>query len=179
VLSSVEAEGEPREIPFDELIGVEIRPSQDPSGGRSTLVVKLRGGDSIELESNVDRWIVAHLLERLFAQGLGGTQRILVAVRLKPGSRERARELLRVGPPFQPDASRLVLHEVYLLEEEALFLFVSDEPTVFQTLAEPDLWAAVGAWRELIAGEIRLAERVYAWSRDADAVPEAHFGLGY
>jgi hypothetical protein len=51
----VRGAGEPREIPFDELIGVEIRPSQEPSGRRSTLVVKLRAGDSFALESDVDR----------------------------------------------------------------------------------------------------------------------------
>jgi hypothetical protein len=180
VLSPAQGNDEPREIPYDDLVGVEIRPPGDTGGARPAIVLKLRGGDALELESNVDRWIVAQLLERLFAHGLGGTHRILVAARLWPGAGERVRELLHGGPPFPPEATPLVLHEVYLLEDEVLFLFVTEDAAAVETLAEPDFWAAAGAWRELVAGEIRLAERVYAWSREEQPTTGAHhFGLGF
>jgi len=180
VLTSLDRAGGRRKVPFDELVAIESVPPAEHAGDeRPTLVMKLRGGDEIELRSNVDRWIVADLLEGLFAHGLGGTRRILVAARLKPGAREQAAMLLRSGPPFPPEATPLVLHEVYLLEDEVLFLFDVEEGVASDALRKPDFWAAAGAWRDLIDGEVRLAERVYRWSRERRAVTDSRFGLGF
>jgi hypothetical protein len=178
VLTPNDEECAPREVLFDELVAVEIRPSADPAGKYATIVLKLRAGDFIELESNVDRWIVANLLGQLLAHGLGATQRILVSARLKPGSRERVRELLRAGPPFTPDETRFALHEVYLLDDEALLLFATQPGVTAGTIDEPDLWAATAAWHDLITGEVRIGESVYSWSREQPTAV-AHFGLGY
>ena len=32
-------------------------------------------------------------------------------------------------------------------------------------IADPSLWAAAAAWRELVAGPARLAEDAYVWAR--------------
>ena len=170
--------GASREFPLDEIVAVEIRPPGEPARS-ATIVVTLRNGDTIELDSNVDRWIASHLLERLFSRGLGGSRRILVGARLKPGAGDRARELLRGGPPFPPEATPLVLHEAYLVGDEVVFLFDTDDAMAFEQVAEPDFWAAAGAWRDLITGEVRLAERVYSWSRDEPSAIEPPVGLGY
>jgi hypothetical protein len=171
-----------REVPLDELVAVELRPAASGPGRSARLILKLDGGDAIELETPVERWIVADLLERLFAHvlgGGGGRQRVLLAVKLKPGMDEAVRELLRGGPPFDPQGTALTLHEVYLLEDEALFLFEIDAGVATESLVEPDFWAAAGVWRELIAGGARLAESVYSWRREEQAAGGPHFGLGY
>ena len=165
-----------RGVALDEIVGVETRAGED---GRSTVALELRGGDRIELESNVERHILTQLLERLFVNGLGATQRILVAARLKPGAHKAARALLRDGPPFPPEATPLVLHDVYLLDDEVLFLFGSEDGAATEALVAPEFWAAGGAWRDVIAGEVRLAERAYSWSRSEPRPGESHFGLGF
>jgi hypothetical protein len=171
------------EIALDEIVAVELRHPADE--GNPILLLESSAGDTIELETPVDRWIVADLVEHLFARSLGGVrgrQRILLAVQLKPGAHERVRELLRGGPPFDASETALTLHEVFLLEDEALFLFETGADATFASLVMPDFWQATGAWSELIAGAVRLAERVYSWRREEHRppAPEIHGpGLGF
>jgi len=176
VLTGLGEEGRERAVPLAEIVAVETRPLEEK---RSTVALDLRGGDRLELESNVDRQIVTQLLERLVADGLRGTQRLLVVAPLKPGARQAARELLRSGPPFSLDETPLLLHDVFLLDDQALFLFGSVDGAEMEEPPMPDLWAATGEWRELIAGEVRLAERAYSWSRGEHAAREPHVGLGF
>ena len=49
--------------------------------------------------------------------------RLVVAARLKPGTRARAAELVAEGPPFDPRGSGLISHGVYLSEHEVVFAF--------------------------------------------------------
>jgi hypothetical protein len=167
VLTTIEPAAR-HEIPLDEIVAVELRPPADE--GSPSLAFESRSGDIIELETPVDRWIVADLLEHLFAHGLGGVrgrQRILLAVKLKPGTHDKVHELVRRGPPFDPGETALTLHEVFLLDDEALFLFETGADTAIEHLVEPDFWRATGAWAELVA-VARLAERVYSWLREDD-----------
>lgn len=180
VLSPVgEEQSGAHELPLDEIVAVEVRPAGEGKPS-ATLILKSGLGDVIELETPVERWIVADILERLFARELGarGTERLLVSVRLKPGMQAAARELLAVGPPFDPQGTALRLHEVFLLEDEALFLFETDAALAIESLVEPDLWGAVGAWRDLMVGDARLAESVYSWRR-GEGADGLHIGLGY
>lgn len=167
-----------REFAFDEIAAVEIRPPVE----RPTLVLRSQSGREAEIESAVDKWILGDLLERIFVHGLGGAQdsrRILVAMKLRPGCREQALELLRGGPPFDPAGTGLALHEVFLLEDEALFLFATHAGEDLERLVEPDFWRSAAAWRELVSGGVRLAEPVYSWHReDAGAHHVGHLGLG-
>jgi hypothetical protein len=68
-----------RELAFDEIEWVEIRPLADETG-RAAVVVKVRGDDEIWIESGVDRWIVGDLAGRLFEHGVapGGARRRMV-----------------------------------------------------------------------------------------------------
>jgi hypothetical protein len=103
----------------------------------------------------------------------------LVALTLKPGGRDRARELVSAGPPFDPSSTPLVTHDVFLLDDQVLFLFGLDPVEAGAQLAEPDFWRPLLAWSELVAGGARLAERVYAWQRTHHPEPEIHPGLGF
>lgn len=171
-------EGEPAPAPlaFDDLVGVEIRPPEE----RPALVLRSKDDREVVLESAVDRWILGDLVARLFVHGLGGgpARRTLVALRLRPGCRERARELLRAGPPFDPGPTDLSLHEAFLLEDTVLFLFATRGGEELEALTEPDFWRPAAAWRELMSGEILLAEPAFAWRRDEAGRSTAHLGLG-
>jgi hypothetical protein len=54
-------------------------------------------------------------------------QRLAVIAKLKPDAEERAIELIREGPPFDPEGTGFQRHSVYLTSEEAVFAF-DDEP---------------------------------------------------
>lgn len=169
------------ELPFDQIEALELRPAET-KGSRSKLTFELNDGRQILVESMVDKWIVADVLEGLFTHTLGEEQnrRFLVAVELRPACRSAARELLASGPPFDPTTTTLVSHDVFLLDDEALFLFETDENANLDHLVHPDFWDATGAWRNLMTGAVRLTEHAYSWSREASTpIRDLHAGLGF
>jgi hypothetical protein len=93
-----------------------------------------------------------------------GKERLLFAVELKPGSRESALKLLQDGPPFDPAETALAAHDAFLLDDEAVFFFETDD---LETLAKQaqGFWESGTAWRELMTGNVRLAEHLYSWTR--------------
>jgi hypothetical protein len=97
-----------------------------------------------------------------------GKDRLLFAVELKPGSREAALALLRAGPPFDPRETALAAHDAFLLDDEAVFFFETDD---LEALAEQahGFWESGTAWRPLMTGNVRLAEHVYSWTRPTSA----------
>jgi hypothetical protein len=95
--------------------------------------------------------------------------RLVLVVPLEERTAARARELLRDGPPFELDATRLESHEVYLTDREAVFVFetAGDEPALQLHAEDPSLWRAAAAWRECIAGRPRKAETAFSWTRES------------
>lgn len=93
--------------------------------------------------------------------------RLVLVVPLREDTGERVRELLREGPPFELETTHLAGHEVYLTDEEAVFVFesVGDEPPLELRAGDPALREAASAWREVIAGRPRKAETAYEWHR--------------
>lgn len=94
--------------------------------------------------------------------------RLVVVVPLADGARERARELLEQGPPFDPAATHLERHSAYLTDREAVFVFETpgDEPPLQLRAEDPALLYAAEAWRDLMAGRPRKAQPVYSWERE-------------
>lgn len=92
---------------------------------------------------------------------------LVLVLPLEPGSREKARELLADGPPFDLEATRFDRHAVYLTDEEAVFVFESPDPSHTLDLPgeDPGIWSAARSWREIVAGQPRIAETGYAWAR--------------
>lgn len=100
--------------------------------------------------------------------------RLVLVVPLAEGARERARALLRLGPPFDPDAAGLERHHVFLTDYELVFVFEADAPQAVERLAADEtLWEAAAGWSDLVAGPPRLAEDVYSWIRSPE--PEEVF----
>ena len=93
-----------------------------------------------------------------------GRERLLFTVELKSGSREAALRLLQAGPPFDSEKTALTAHDAFLLDDEAVFFFETDD---LEALAEQvqGFWESGAAWRELMTGNVRIADHVYTWTR--------------
>ena len=157
-------------IPYSDVTGVRIvRSPGDRLSGRQTLVLERRSGDPIRIASIVHPGIVSELAERLASLHLADestTTRAVAVLPLVEGASDLAAELLRGGPPFDPDEVGLRRHQVFLTESEAIFLFEADSPQAADRLLSNDrLWAAAAAWKDVVAGPPRLADDVYSWSR--------------
>jgi hypothetical protein len=92
--------------------------------------------------------------------------RAVLVLPLVEGAQARVAELLRKGPPFDPDEIGLGRHQVFLTEREAVFLFEAESPGASdRLLSNSRLWTAVAAWKDLVVGPPRLADDVYSWVR--------------
>jgi hypothetical protein len=97
--------------------------------------------------------------------------RIALVARLRPGSEERASELIGKGPPFNPGERGFDRHVVFLSAGEVVFVFEGDEVEwlVEGMVDEPaggGMASALEEWRELVEGPPRIARAVYAWEGD-------------
>jgi hypothetical protein len=91
---------------------------------------------------------------------------LVVVLPIRPGTHDRARDLLRRGPPFDPEQSGLERHQAFVSEAEVVFLFEADAHESVERLADDAaLWQAAAGWTELVAGPPRLAEGIYSWAR--------------
>jgi hypothetical protein len=92
---------------------------------------------------------------------------LVVVVPLKPGSMDRARELLAAGPPFDLDKSAFSRHAVHMTDREVIFVFEGegDSATLALGAEEPELWEKASAWKELFAERPRIARLAFGWER--------------
>ena len=98
--------------------------------------------------------------------GEGSASRVVIVLPLVPGAAEQVAELLRQGPPFDPDEIGLGRHQVFLTENEAIFLFEADSADAAdRLLSSAEVWVAAAAWKDLVAGPPLLAADAYSWVR--------------
>lgn len=100
-----------------------------------------------------------------------GMSTIAVIAPLKYGTQAEARGLIAAGPPFDPESTPLVRHEVFLTGDEVVFVFEGPDArlAVDQLIGESSIWRAAMAWRKCLAGRPRIAEHAFEWRRDAPA----------
>jgi hypothetical protein len=159
----------PESVAYSDLRSVHIgRAAADRISGRPTLVLERRTGESIRIAGVGQAGIISELAEHL--SSLIGEERVVsravVVLPLREGSNERVAELLRAGPPFDPETVGLERHHVFLTEKEAVFVFEADSlGAVERLIAEGAFWSAAAAWEDLVAGPPRLAEDAYSWVR--------------
>jgi hypothetical protein len=92
--------------------------------------------------------------------------RVVIVAPLKNGARSKALDLIRSGPPFEPEAASLERHHVFLTDQHAVFLFEADTPnSIARLAADAAVWVAATAWQDLLAGPPEVAEDVYSWLR--------------
>ena len=99
-------------------------------------------------------------------------ERIAITARLRPGSEERARELLKAGPPFDPARVGFTRHSVFLGSDLVVFVFEGERlaPRLSGLINDPVRAAALGAWAPLLADRPRLAHEAYHWAAGDAAV---------
>ena len=96
--------------------------------------------------------------------------RVALVARLKPGSEERAAELIGHGPPFDPAERGFDRHTVYLSAGEVVFVFEGKEvewmlDEMVSGVSERDLPPALEQWRDLVDGPPRIARAAFVWDR--------------
>jgi hypothetical protein len=156
-------------VEYGELRGVRVgRTADERLAGRPTLVLDRRTGEPIRIAAVGQTGIISELAEHLSSR-LGEEavmSRAVVVLPLREGTSERAADLLRGGPPFDPEEVGLERHHVFLTDEEAVFVFEADSQGAAERLiAGGAFWSAASAWKDLVAGPPRLAEDAYSWVR--------------
>jgi hypothetical protein len=97
-------------------------------------------------------------------------ERLVVTLKLRKGTHERAAELIAAGPPFDPGDLGLARHAVYLGNDLAIFAFegADVEERVRVVINDPVRSASFAAWVPLLAGRPALAREVYYWEEADD-----------
>jgi hypothetical protein len=103
--------------------------------------------------------------------------RVAIVARLKDGKSPKAEELLRGGPPFDPEVLGLDRHTAFVTAGEVVFLFEAPEVEwiVNELIDDQVIAAAFEPWREIIDGPPHLAREGYSWSREGQ---KTGVGLG-
>lgn len=171
-------------VPYTDIAKVRIGRSPDEClDGNPVLLLERHGLQPIQIAPLGSDLLheLAELLTSLAIENANPGQRVAVIVPLKRAQLARARELVKQGPPFDPGALGFTRHEVFLIGDEAIFLFTG--PYVRAKLArmsgDPTLWQLGRAWRDCIAGRPRIAavpevavrstdRPVYSWAAQSD-----------
>jgi hypothetical protein len=91
--------------------------------------------------------------------------RVAVIARLKPGTRERAAEILAQGAPYGLDRAGFRRHSVFLAEEAVVFVFEGSgvEGLVRDLVNDPTRSGGFGVWAPLLEGTPALALEKFYW----------------
>jgi hypothetical protein len=94
-------------------------------------------------------------------------RRFVVIAHLKPGATASVREIIREGPPFDPAETSLVRHEVFLGDDELVFLFEGEhaEREARRLLRKPGVLGRAGRIGAHLKERPRLREEVFSWER--------------
>jgi hypothetical protein len=144
-------------IPYSDLAGVRIgRIADERLNGRPTLLLERRQRPVVQVVPFGPGLLqeLAHLLAALVGRESGDRDQVAVVVPLRAGCLERAQELVRQGPPFDPAALGLTRHDVFLTPGEAIFVFAGPDARakVQQATRDSRLWRVGIAWRDCIGG---------------------------
>ena len=101
---------------------------------------------------------------------------LAVVLPLVEGKRADVRALLAQGPPFDPEMVGLARHQVFLGDDEAVFVFEAPAGSGLERLvADPAVWSAAAEWHDLIAGAPRTTRLAFTWEAAEDN-PDLFFG---
>jgi hypothetical protein len=143
----------------------------DRLNGLATVVVEERGGRRLRIAPQAGAEHLSELATLLQdAAGLAGTAltRVVVRVPVDPDHIERARELVRRGPPYDLNAvPGLERHEVYVTDHDVLFVFEGADPglAVERVMRDARVWGALEDWDDHVIGRPSVVEPDYTWSR--------------
>lgn len=137
--------------------------------GRPTIVLERRDGTIVRIGA-LEFAVVGELLDQIAAlpDGSRTSDRALIVVPLRKGSREKALDLVAQGPPFDLQATGLTRHEVFVSDDRAIFLLEGPriDETVERLLHDVSVWRTAVAWRSCLAGRPTLANPAYSWTSE-------------
>ena len=107
----------------------------------------------------------AHYSAPLTEPDNGFVERLVVTLKLREGTHERAAELVAEGPPFDPADLGLARHAVYLGDDLVIFTFEGEgvEQRVRSVINDPVRSTSFVAWMPLLDNRPALAHEVYYW----------------
>jgi hypothetical protein len=93
------------------------------------------------------------------------TERIAVVANLRPGSRERASEILAEGATYELGETGFSQHSIFLADDTAIFVFegAGIEELVRDLVDDPARSAAFSVWGPLLEGTPALAREEFHW----------------
>lgn len=154
-------------FPYRDISGFRVaQGSHERLQDRPTLIVDLGAEGPLRIAGVAQPGIVSELASRLAAvrHDTRRSERLALVIPLKHGAKPKAESLLAHGPPFDPADLGLESHEVFLTEQEAVFVFEGVPSVLLNRSAEDEtIWTAAEAWEPLVEGSVRFAERAFAW----------------
>jgi hypothetical protein len=99
------------------------------------------------------------------ASGGDANERLAIVGRLRPGSRDRAREIIAAGPPYELNEAGFRRHSIFLAEETVVFVFEGPgiEALVSKLIGDPAASGSFSVWGPLLAGTPTLAQEEFFW----------------
>jgi hypothetical protein len=90
---------------------------------------------------------------------------VAVIAKLRPGSRERASQILAEGAPYELAEAGFRRHSIFLAEDAVVFVFEGHgiEGLVSDLLSNPARSAAFSIWGPLLEGTPALAREEFYW----------------
>ncbi len=103
---------------------------------------------------------------------IASMERIAITAQLRPGTEERARELVAAGPPFGPAGVGLVRHDVFLGRSLVLFVFEGEgiERRLSDLLNDRAAASSFGPWAPLLEEPPHIAHQAYHWDTKEDTM---------
>jgi hypothetical protein len=97
--------------------------------------------------------------------GSDTSERVAVVAKLRPGSRERASEILAKGAPYDLGEAGFPRHSVFLTEELVVFVFEGSgiERLVRNLVDDPNRSAGFSVWGPLLEGAPALGREEFHW----------------
>lgn len=164
------------EVPLEDVEDVRIAGRGDRINRHPTLVLERIDGPAVHV-APLGAGLVHEIADLVSGLTRKSGDVLTVLLPLKPGCAGRARGLLAEGPPLDLEALGLTAHEVYLRDDEAVFVFRGPNAAslVGRAARSPVLWRAGIAWQACMAGRPRVveaaeldpAELAYSWAAPA------------
>ena len=93
------------------------------------------------------------------------SERVAVVAKLRPGSRERAAQIVAGGAPYELSGTGFRRHSVFLAEDAAVFVFEGGdvEGLVSDLVNDPTRSAMFSVWAPLLQATPQLAREAFYW----------------
>ncbi|HEY3071002.1 MAG TPA: hypothetical protein VGJ34_11885 [Gaiellaceae bacterium] len=94
-------------------------------------------------------------------------ERVAVIGKLKPGAEARAEDLIKEGPPFDPEGSGFERHAVFLSGKQIVFVFEGGrlDQLLHAVVGTPEVSTKLRDWEPLLEGMPTIAHSAYFWQR--------------